>query len=133
MAKNSSRAALARVGGGPKSVCKRFLPVFLTILGHFDVFCALWCILVKTQSFLGAPVSGQLQLPWHQKGLGNPIWGHILTANSLGDTNMHSLGCLRGLLGSVYPRIPICLSLVGAPKMTVFESKMHQNARNTLK
>ena len=46
---------------------------------------------------------------------------------------MHSPVCLWVLLGSWCPRLPFCLRLVGAPKITGFSPKMHQSAHNTPK
>ena len=52
-AKTALRAAPARVGGGSGKRAHSNFTLFLTILGHFGVFCALCYILAKTRSFLG--------------------------------------------------------------------------------
>ena len=94
--------------------------LFLTVFGYFGAFCALWCIFGNSMVILVGTSKRAVVVTVAPRGLGYAHMGPYFTAGSLGDTNMHSLGCLRDLLGSGHPRFPICLSLVGAPKMTVF-------------
>ena len=64
-------------GGGSKKRVQTNFTCFLTVFGYFGVFCALWFILVKTRSLLGAP-------------LGADKWVIVGTLTPRGPTNTSS-------------------------------------------
>ena len=126
---------LRRGWGGRKACADEFYPIF----DHFWPFWRILCTLLhfgENTVIFGAPANGQLQLSWHQQGSESRIGGYILTASSLCVTNTHPMARLWVLLGSRYPRLPICLRPLGSPKITVFSpkcSKVHKIRQNSQK